>query len=134
MSNNYGINYPYESFNIGQRFFFFSSLRDKTSLENSTNNKSGADLASEVSAALAKGISNISQSDSKGATLIIQVLNFLQNTINYERGQELAYFKEKFENAELPQSLKNEFQSLFSNSNGSFDYPKFINLINILYN
>lgn len=133
MGNNYGINYPYESFNMGQKFFFFSSLRDKTSLENSTNNKNGADLANEVSGALSQGMSDISQESEQGAILITQVLDFLQKIIEYERGQELTYFKEKFEKADIPQSLKNEFQSLFSSSNGSFNYPQFINLINILY-
>ena len=82
IKNYYGVWYPYESFNIGNRFFFFESLKEAHSNLNSANNKSGADLANEVSEALSYGeMFDISNGNNKGLELIKQVLDFLYRTI-----------------------------------------------------
>ncbi len=65
---------------------------------------------------------------------IENILSFLARTIEFERGQELAYYQEYFLSADLPQPLKDRFKTIFSPSDGtSFDYIEFINLINILH-
>lgn len=66
MKNNYNVWYPYDSFDIGQRFFFFNNLRSHTNTENSANNKSGADLATAVSGALNKELPRLDPSTSEG--------------------------------------------------------------------
>ncbi len=132
MKNNYNVWYPYESFNMGQRFFFFNELLNHTDTDNSANGKSGADLATEVSNALKKELPSIDPSSAAGLEKIQEVLQFLQQTIEYERGQEIAYYEKYFLSADLPRGLKDRFQKLF-NSTGAFDYIEFINLINILH-
>ena len=66
---------------------------------------------------------------------IENILFFLAQTIEFEREQEQAYYKEHFLKANLPQELKDRFAKIFSPEEGAaFDYIEFINLINILHN
>ena len=133
MRNNYGVFYPYESFNVGQRFFFFNSLKENTDIERSSNNKSGSMLASEVSSVMTSHLPDINP-EQNGLKQIQSVLDFLQSVIKYERAREEEYFKSYLERADLPPTLKSTFQELRDPSTNAFDYIKFINLINVLYN
>lgn len=133
MRNNYGVFYPYESFNVGQRFFFFNSLKENTNIENSSNQKSGVMLASEVESTMLSHMPDIDPTQN-GLQQIKNVLNFLQSVITYERTSEENYFKSYLERADLPPALKTEFSTLRDPATNAFDYIKFINLINTLYN
>ena len=130
---NYAVYYPRSQFDLGQRFFFFTSLFDKPH-PHGRNQKSGEDLASEVVNVLGGdtlGGQNLSEI-MEGGTIINQAMNFLKNTIEQERKNEQEYFSKHITNSKLPEEIKQELSSCF-NSDGSVDYLKFISLINIYY-
>ena len=133
MQNNYGVFYPYESFNVGQRFFFFNNLKDHVTTINSSNNKNGSQLASEVSATLNQNLPRLDPSTTEGMEQIKNVLAFLASTIEYERSQEQIYYQKYLSDADLPLELKQRFEKIFSSGDKPFDYIEFINLINILH-
>ena len=86
---NYAVYYPRSQFDLGQRFFFFTSLFDKPH-PHGRNQKSGEDLASEVAEVLAGntlGGQNLNEI-MEGGTIINQAMNFLKNTIEQERRNE----------------------------------------------
>ena len=128
----YGVNFPQQKISVGDRFFFFNSLKNETQQQDEFGH-TGADLANIASSILNSKISNFKPESENGLNLIKSVLRFLQNMIQYEREQELTYFKDKFEKIDLPGELKQRFQKIFNQSNSSIDYIEFINLINILY-
>lgn len=130
---NYAVYYPRSQFDLGQRFFFFTSLFDKPH-PHGRNQKSGADLASEVVEVLAGdtlGGQNLTEI-MEGGTIINQAMNFLKNTIEQERKNEQEYFSKHITNSKLPEEIKQELSNCF-NSDGSVDYLKFISLINVYY-
>lgn len=137
MNNNFNVWYPYENFDPSSKhfFFFFNSLEEQKDTTNSANQKSGADLYRQVKDYLYGNLNNFSPSTNEGLEKIKNVLSFLQRTIEYERAQEIAYYKKYFDRTELTPELKKIFSTVFNpeSPQSKFDYTKFINIINILH-
>lgn len=128
---NFKVFFPNEEVNVNQRFFFFNSLKNK-------NNDETPQLVNQVLGILNTGESlfNQSDNDSEGLTLIEQALAFLKNTINFERAQEIDYFKEHIlNNPNIPEELSKQFENCYTITNESLeiDYINFINVINKFY-
>lgn len=124
-------------------YFYFNSLINYRIQNNPAYNAKADQVLAEGYSALNNGfLSNnytASQNDSKAMQSLRTVMATLQNAIDYERKNELAYFKQKyallksgFNSKEFLQVKEiQELENIFS-SPETFDYNRFLVLINSL--
>lgn len=124
-TKNFGVFFPDDRIDVGKRYFFFSSLTD--------------DIYDQVYNVINQGmIDNFTnKTNNDGETIMKQAMNFLKQTIDYERNQEYKYFSEHIlNNEEFSPTLQEQFLTCFIFSEGKIenvDYIKLIKIINAFY-
>lgn len=115
----YNVYFPSPSVSVGQRFFFFSSLKD-------------TELGNAVSGILQSQLNQIKPDNDEGLKIIRGAMDFLAAMIENERANEIEYYTTNIvNNTDLPDDLRTQCQTLFSTQ--PLDYIEFINLINKYY-
>lgn len=131
----YNVHYPYLNVNTWQRFFFFNSLENKTNTTGA--GYSGQRLAYTVTDLIKGGLNQLTEKkEENGLTIIDNAMNYLKQTIDYERKQEKKYFTDKIlNNEEIPNFLKEKLKGCFQEEDDGLiiDYATFINIINNFY-
>lgn len=120
-------------------YFYFNSLINYRS-QDPIYNARAEGVAAEGMAALTKGFLDQSQANEKDSMALLQLemaVNTLQNAIQYERNNEIAYFKQKlallkanFNPEEIATIAEiRELERMFSNLD-NFNYNEFLVLVN----
>lgn len=122
----FNVYFPNETVNTAQRFFFFKTLFEQSGEPSS--------LGDKAQGIITDGLGNFGkeqESNSDGELIIQQALNFLLQTIQYERNQEIEFFNNHFNDDKIPGRMRQELMDCVSGDN--IDYLKFIALINEYY-
>lgn len=98
----YNVYFPSPSVSVGQRFFFFSSLKD-------------TELGNAVSGILQSQLNQIKPDNDEGLKIIRGAMDFLAAMIENERANEIEYYTTNIvNNTDLPDDLRTQCQTLFS--------------------
>lgn len=115
----FNVYFPEPSVTTGSRYFFFKSLEN-------------TELGDAVKSVLSSHINSIKPDNDEGLQIIEGAMSFLKEMIQAEQANEREYYTINIiNNNKLPDSIRKECSSILSDS--SFDYIKFINLINTYY-
>lgn len=134
----YSVFYPKQKISVKDRYFFFTSLMDKT--ESKGRQYPGRVLGERVNELLQNGAREEleNKQNNEGLTVIQQALSFLKETIHFEQEQEIKYYETHIKNNQkMPEGIKKKLNEFVTRNQDGFleiDYLNFINWLNIFYN
>lgn len=126
--------FPYSSVQVGQRFFFFNSLFEKSKILNSGQTVStyAPLLAYSAQKIINNGLNKLEQPNNNDTTIMEQALQFLKDMANHQAAEEKAFFTKKVSgNDEITTILRDKLMACYDGD--TIDYLNFIKFINEFY-